>query len=193
MKVLTYAFIAFVLFIILILVIQNWVSNTTYVRSRLDNRKYLVHNLKYKELAAITLSRVRNNLSQLCIKLEQKYPHDERIHRMNSKFNPDSIVETDPKSKHTSYSINKGEKIHLCLRSKDGQQRIVKQNVIMFVALHELAHVMTISVGHTKEFWDNFEFLLREAQSMGYYQETDFNNMPHEYCGVKITDTPTNR
>ena len=59
--------------------------------------------------------------------------------------------------------------------------------------VHEMAHIMTLSVGHTKEFWDNFEFLLREASKIGIYEEIDFNNAPHTYCGVRITDTPTNR
>jgi len=189
----TYLLSAFVIFFIILLVIQRCRQNVTYVTSRFDNRKYLVYNMRYKQLAADTLSKVRNNLHNLCVKLHKKYPEDERISRMNMKFNPDAIVETDPNSKHTSYSINKGEKMVLCLRSRDGKDRMVKENVIMFVALHELAHIMTVSVGHTKEFWDNFEFLLREATVMGYYQEIDFNNAPHEYCGVKITDTPTNR
>ena len=35
--------------------------------------------------------------------------------------------------------------------------------VDFFVALHELSHVMTVSVGHTQEFWENFKFLLKEA------------------------------
>lgn len=191
--ILTYVFIGLIVIFILALIFQSYWRNTTYITSRIDNKKYLVYNMKYKQLAADTLAIVRNNLHGLCLKLERKYPNDERIRRMNSKFNPEAIVETDPTSKHTSYSINKGEKMVLCLRSRDGMNRIVKRNVIMFVALHELAHIMTLSVGHTKEFWDNFEFLLREATKMGYYQEIDFNNAPHEYCGVQITDTPTNR
>lgn len=189
--IITYLIIAFIFIIIICFIFFR--SNTTYITSRIDNHRYLVYNMKYKQLAADTLAIVRNNLHGLCLKLERKYPNDERIRRMNSKFNPEAIVETDPSSKHTSYSINKGEKMVLCLRSRDGMNRIVKRNVIMFVALHELAHIMTLSVGHTQEFWDNFEFLLREATKMGYYQEIDFNNAPHEYCGVKITDTPTNR
>jgi len=191
--VLTYILSAFIIFFILLLVIQNYRRNVAYVVSSVDNQKYLVYNLKHKELAANTLAYVRNSLQSMCVRLMKKYPNDERITRMNSKFNPEAIVENDPNSKNTSYSINKGEKIVLCLRSRDGQNRIVKRNIIMFVALHEMAHIMTLSIGHTKEFWDNFEFLLKEATKMGIYEEIDFNNSPHTYCGVRITDTPTNR
>jgi len=191
--ILTYVLSGIVILLIVLLVIHNYRRNINYVVSNFDNNKYLVYDLKYKELAANTLAYVRHNLQKLCDVLEKKYPRDERIIRMVSKFDPEAIVENDPTSKNTSYSINKGEKIVLCLRSKDGQNRIVKKNVIMFVALHEMAHIMTLSVGHTKEFWDNFEFLLREASKIGIYDEIDFNSSPHTYCGVRITDTPTNR
>ena len=34
----------------------------------------------------------------------------------------------------------------------------------MFVAIHELAHIMTESVGHEPEFWDNMGFLLEKSK-----------------------------
>jgi predicted metal-dependent hydrolase len=153
----------------------------------------MVYDLHYKQLAADTLAKVRAKLMKITSILQKKYPSDPRIHRLTKKFNPDNIVETEPNSKFTSYSINKGEKIVLCLRSRDGQHRMVKENVLVFVALHELAHIMTQSVGHTQEFWNNFEFLLKEATQYGVYEDIDFNNDSHDYCGIKITDSPLRR
>ena len=40
----------------------------------------------------------------------------------------------------------------------------------MFVTIHELAHVMTKSIGHKTEFWDNFKFLLQEAKDSGIHE-----------------------
>ena len=34
------------------------------------------------------------------------------------------------------------------------------ENTLLFVSLHEVAHIMTKSIGHTKEFWDNFTFYI---------------------------------
>jgi len=189
----TYIIIGLVLVLTILLVFQNYNRDVQYIKSRIDGKKYLVYNLKFRQLAADTLAKTRIKMTTLCDKLKQKYPKDERISRMIRKFNPNNIVETEPGSKFTSYSINKGEKMVLCLRSRDGQDRIVKENIIMFVALHELAHIMTLSVGHTKEFWDNFEFLLKEATEMGVYEHIDFNNDNHDYCGIKITDSPLKR
>jgi predicted metal-dependent hydrolase len=35
----------------------------------------------------------------------------------------------------------------------------------MFVAIHEMSHTCTKSVGHKSEFWENFKFLLENAKS----------------------------
>ena len=60
----------------------------------------------------------------------------------------------------------------------------------MFVAIHELAHLMTESIGHTPEFWDNMRFLLKKAIELKIYIKQDFRKSPVSYCGTKITDSP---
>ena len=62
----------------------------------------------------------------------------------------------------------------------------------MFVVLHELAHVCTESTGHTKEFWDNFKWILEESINIGIYTKQDFKLNNVEYCGMTITDSPLN-
>ena len=60
----------------------------------------------------------------------------------------------------------------------------------MFVAIHELAHLMSKSIGHTTEFWDNMRFLLEKGIEIGIYNHIDYSKKPEDYCGIKITDTP---
>ena len=60
----------------------------------------------------------------------------------------------------------------------------------MFVALHELSHVASKSIGHTDEFWDNFKFILIEAEKIGVYKPIDYKNEKTEYCGMTINDNP---
>ena len=110
----------------------------------------------------------------------------------NRKINPDNITETDKGSKYTSYSINKGEKMVFCLRSRDEKNNLEDLNTMMFVAIHELAHTMTKSIGHTPEFWDNFRTLLKNARKLGIYKRVNYNETPKSYCGIKITDDPEN-
>jgi hypothetical protein len=79
----------------------------------------------------------------------------------------------------------------MCLRQRDGtDESLVDENVMMFVALHEFAHVCTKSVGHDPEFWNNFGWLLKEAEAMNLYRYTNFAAHPVNYCGVHITDSP---
>ena len=61
---------------------------------------------------------------------------------------------------------------------------------MMFVALHELAHIMTKSIGHTEEFWNNFRYLLKKAIKLGLYNDVNFEKNPVDYCGTKITNSP---
>jgi hypothetical protein len=79
----------------------------------------------------------------------------------------------------------------MCLRQRDGpDESLVDENVMTFVALHEMAHVCTESVGHGPDFWNNFGWLLKEAEAIGIYKYTDFSAHPVGYCGVYITDSP---
>ena len=58
---------------------------------------------------------------------------------------------------------------------KNSTNSIIDINTLTYVALHELAHVCSESIGHTPEFWDNFKFLLIEAEKLGYYKPVDYN------------------
>ena len=74
-----------------------------------------------------------------------------------------NLVQSTPDSKYTSYSVNKGEKVVLCLRSRNSKEELVDENILMFVALHEMGHICTKSIGHTEEFWTNFKWLLQKS------------------------------
>ena len=112
------------------------------------------------------------------------------IRRLYKNFNPEAFSETTPDAKYTSYSVNKGEKIVFCLRVKKEGETLVKENIMTFVSIHELAHLMTKSVGHEPEFWSNFKLLLKISINNGLYKNIDFNSTPKPYCGINITDTP---
>ena len=122
--------------------------------------------------------------------MKKKYPTDESVLRMNERFNSDNISESGKSNQYTSYSVNKGEKIVFCIRQKDEDESLVDENTITFVSIHELSHIMTKSVGHTTEFWDNFKRLLKEAVENKLYDKEDYTKNPKEYCGIKVSDSP---
>lgn len=173
-----------------------------YVKSNIDSKEYLVRDLPDKQQAADLMASVRIKLSNLKIHLEEKFPDKPQITQLKSNFepNPSRFYESTPDADLTSYSVNKGESIHLCLRqrkSKDDSSQaainetLVDENVIMFVSIHEMAHIVTKSVGHGPDFWNNFAWLLKESELIKIYTPQDFRAHPVKYCGMSITDQPT--
>lgn len=164
-----------------------------YVKSSIDGQQYLVRNLPDKQEAADRLARVREKLLRIRKYLEQTHMEKPFVAQMIKNFDcsAERFTESTPDAQYTSYSVNKGEKIFMCLRQRDTKEQLVQENILVFVALHEMSHVGTSSVGHTPEFWNNFAWLIKQAEHIKIYEFTDFAAHPVEYCGVHITDSPT--
>jgi predicted metal-dependent hydrolase len=162
------------------------------VRSTVDGREYKVRDLPDKQRAANLIANLRLRLEQLMNELQKSYPSKPQVQRLvqNFKSDPNRFLESTPDAEHTSYSVNKGEEVHFCLRQRDGTESLVDENVMVFVAIHEMAHMITKSIGHDAEFWNNFGWLLREAEAKNLYRPMDFKSHPVMYCGVSITDSP---
>jgi hypothetical protein len=169
--------------------LKGYYAEVTYVKSTLDRRNYLVRKLPDSQKAADFLASVNQDLGRLVNHLTAKYPENPVVKRLFENFNPANVSEGSPQSGYTSYSVNKGERIILCLRQKDATDSFVSKNVIMYVAIHELGHLATESIGHDQDFWDNFKFILEEAVNIGVYQKVDYSNNPAPYCGIKITSS----
>ena len=130
-------------------------------------------------------------MTKLVKYLDEHFPERENVSLLNKNYNPRKIKEILPTSEYTAYSENKGEKIAFCLgEDKKDVDNLIDQNTLMFVALHELSHLATKSIGHTKEFWDNFKFLLQESEKVGIYNPVDYKKKETNYCGMKIKDNP---
>jgi hypothetical protein len=166
-------------------------KNTVEVKSQTDGKIYKVQNLPDKQEASERLSKIRTKLENL-IQLYKSDPStmlDPRIKILVSRFNPDNFSENDLTADSTSYSENKGEKIVVCLRDKS-TKKLVDENTIMFVILHEMSHLMTTTVGHTPEFWTNFRRVLQDGIQVGIYKQVNYSRSPTSYCGMTITDSP---
>jgi hypothetical protein len=163
------------------------------VQSKVDGKSYRVRDMSDKQQAADLIARVRMSMKKLYMHLEATFPDKTQVIQLMRNFKPDPerLLESTPDEEHTSFSVNKGESVHLCLRQRSGgNETLVDENVMMFVALHEMAHMITKSVGHEPEFWNNFGWLLTEAEKIGVYHYQDFKSHPVAYCGVQITDQP---
>jgi predicted metal-dependent hydrolase len=159
------------------------------VLSSIDNQTYIVRNLPDKQKAADMLATISEKLQTIVSTYHEKNVGDSDAIRLKKNFNPRAITEGTENSQYTSYSVNKGEKIVFCLRSRDGKMKLIDENVLMYVAVHELGHLMTKEVGHTASFWMNFKKILTHAIDIDLYDRVDFAKSPHRYCGITISNS----
>lgn len=111
------------------------------------------------------------------------------VRNIEKRFSPDRLYEINPGNflGYTAYTQNKKEMM-LCLRNKDGH--LYNINIMMFVVLHELAHMMNDDWDHDQRFWDLFRLLLVNATYSGIYTPTNFAMNPVNYCGLELTNNP---
>lgn len=183
-----------IIFFVLVMIIKIYRESETFqlkcILSNVDGKSYCVRERNKLQLVADLLAEITQNMKKLVVYLGEKYPSRENVKRLVKNFNPRKISETLPTSKYTAYSENKGEKLAFCTTTTKTGNKLIDKNTLMFVALHELSHIATKSVGHTTEFWQNFKFLIENAKKIGIYNPIDYKKSPKEYCGMTISDSP---
>ena len=183
--------IGFVLFICYKIYYESDLFQLKCIVSTIDGDKYCVRERVNMQPAVDLLAKTSEKMVALVDYVKVKDPSDPRVKRLVEKFNASKIVETLPTSEHTAYSENKGRKIAFCLnKKKENNNQLIDENTLMFVAIHEMAHITTTSIGHNKEFWDNFKYLLKKANECKVYDPVDYSKQKTEYCGMTITDNP---
>jgi hypothetical protein len=68
--------------------------------------------------------------------------------------------------------------------------RTADDNAIMFVMIHEMAHIGCDSTGHTPEFWDVMRHLLHAATKAGVWNP-EVHDPSSRVCGTPIGPIPT--
>ena len=182
----------FILIIIgILLIISNKHYEVTYVKSPINGIEYLVRDTDDKLTSAEILGNIHeriNTLKKYLLQHINEYPEFKNYMLFLCKrIESVELLENALGGKYTSYTINKGQEIVLCIRSKidDGFHDI---NLIMYVVLHELAHIACPEIGHTKLFKKIFIFLLKISIKIDIYKQINFRENPEEYCGMTINE-----
>ena len=181
-------------------------NEMVYVQSDVDSEYYLVRNTKDKRRAANLLASIKSDIMDvseyMSLKLKStnkeditRYgPYKEYIEQLERNLRSVVIRESDFNTVYTSYTVNKGESIVFCIRSKSisnllNKSTIHDKNLVMYVALHEISHVACPEVGHTPLFKKIFKFICEVGMEIGIYRKIDFDSSPEMYCGMMITDS----
>ena len=160
------------------------------VVSTVDGNKYCVRETSKVKESADLLAKVTDKCRKLVEYVGEKFPDQDNVKRLVNGFNPQKVMETLPTSEFTAYSENKGEKLAFCLNTEKGGNTMIDEHTLTFVAIHELSHIATKSIGHKSEFWENFKFLLEQAKAAGIHSPRDYKKEPQKYCGMTIRDNP---
>lgn len=190
----------FIIILVLLFFLYYYYSQThhfpvTYVKSDIDDNFYLVRDLPDKQEASNLLGKIKKNIFDLTnylVKnknLESFKPYEKYIDQLNTRIQNVVIQESADNGLYTSYSINKGEQIVFCIRSRNNLNKLHDLNLVMYVALHELAHVACPEFGHTDLFKRIFAFIATEAVKIKIYTKIEFEKNNMEYCGLTITDS----
>ncbi len=180
-----YILIVFTVGVILKIYFESDAFNLKCIVSDVDGKKYCVRERSKMTLVVDLLAKTTQKLSKLVKYLGEKYPDRENCKLLVKNFNPTKISEILPTSQYTAYSENKGEKLAFCTTKTKKGNKLIDENTLMFVALHELSHIATKSIGHTQEFWNNFKFIIANAKKIGIYTPENYKSAPKNVLWFK--------
>ena len=178
-------------------------SETLYIKSDIDDKKYIIrrgHTKSdvYLKESANTLAEINTRVTKLITHLSTKYEKDPSrnyfIKKLGENYNSYILSEAAIDERYTTYTVDKQD-MHVCLRTRDQSENIYDINLLMYVILHELAHLCNYDnmgnpiQGHGLEFKNIFKLLVIEAIRLNLYEYIDYSDTPHEYCGIMISTT----
>ena len=190
--------------VVMVVIAVLLIHHASYVRVEGGTRIWSVMPYSNSTDAAKLLDMTNARMIEILRHIKKKYAidqpgaptHTSTVQRicdtLLDNYNPDVFRENDPVTgSGTSYTLNKGSKMMICLRSKADPNVLVDPNVLLFVVLHESAHIANYrSWQHDDIFWSTFKFLLQEAQESGVYVPVDYASNPVVYCGMTIDYNP---
>lgn len=174
-----------VLFVILVVIvyIYYYYNNNTNIITYCD--KYGI----CKPINVNEFNMIKNLLYMHYLQLIDILPQkDERTKRLKNKFNINSVFEVFPNNREndTSYTINKGQEMGICIRAHNDIYSVHDFNIIKYVFTHELAHVLSKTEQHTPEFWSNFKWLLYYCYNNHLMTLIDYEKYNDQYCGIEV-------
>jgi hypothetical protein len=182
-------------------------KESLYILSDADSKEYLIRSGtkktdSYLKSSANTLAEINKRVEKLIEHLDKIYSTDldkrHFITKLKENYNSNMLSEAAIDKRYTTYTIDKKE-MHICLRTRDEYEKLYDINLLMYVVLHELAHVCNYDEdgypiqGHGNEFKYIFKFLLLEAIKTGIYEYIDYSENPEPYCGIILSTSILSR
>lgn len=159
-------------------------SDQVYITSLVDNNKYLVNNTYKKHDVSDAIAKLNQNMKSLIERLSNKEIKKKLEDRTQNTEFMENAKKFPPK-KETSYTVNKGDRVVLCVVDYSTME-LYDMNTLMYVVIHELAHIANDTIGHDDSFYSIFNYLLQESIFTGIYSFYNFDKLPQHYCGLEL-------
>jgi len=206
----TQIIIFFVIAGILYLLYKLIFDGTSRFTSNVFNKEFKVRGetSEIKQIKSNLLGDVYNRLETLVSTLrnDTSLQTDVAVQRLITNWNKGIIIkETGNMESDAAYVINKQYMsiclVNFCDSTKCSNINSLENlNLLAYVGIHELAHIMSEEIGHSSEFRTNFRFLLNYAKNINYYDQIlkrtiklyiDLNDLPtpDNFCGVSVVNT----
>ena len=185
-------------------------DGTSYFSSNIFNKQFEVrgNTSEIRQIKSNLLGDVYDRLETLVniLRNDQTLISDVPVQRLISNWNKGIILkETGNMESDAAYVINKKYMsiclVNFCDTTKCSNINSLENlNLLAYVGIHELAHIMSEEIGHSTEFRTNFRFLLEYSKNINYYDEIlkrniklyiDLNQLPtpDNFCGVSVVNT----
>jgi hypothetical protein len=175
------------------------ISDNIQLQSELDGNYYYVQgDHENIDEAANTFAIINDRITKVINYIYDNYrnssnPNERQIaSRLMDRYDQDSLRESSPLNSEndTSFTINKGDIVAICIRSPLEHNEILSINTIMFVVLHEISHIAATSYDHPDEFWEIFKWVLLKAKEAKLFTSPDYGKNSVAYCGMNINYNP---
>jgi hypothetical protein len=178
-------------------------GESVYARSTINGKSYLIRRGRSKTQdylveSANKLAELDDRVQRLVQHVDEKYKDDKEkrhfIDKLMENYHSNILSEAAVDTRFTTYTVDKND-MHICLRTRDENEHVYGANLLMYVVLHELAHLCNYSKngipihGHGEEFKSIFKFLVLEAIEIGVYEYKNYVAQPESYCGIIINST----
>ena len=175
-------------------------DGTEYVQSTIDGKYYKVRNNRDKQEKADLLAVLYLKLNALVNNLAHStYISNVNVQRLVVNWGRGvTVKEIGKMETDAAYVINK-QYMSFCIPDNTSKS-LNDINLMTYVGIHELAHIMSQEIGHGDEFISNFEFLLNHAKQLKYFDPILKQNLPiyiqlnklntaDNYCGVALVNS----
>lgn len=171
--------------IVILIVVYILTVDKTISQQRVNGYPYEVMRGAVSEGAALQrLVFLRETAFLVAIELKRKSITEDIGRRLEKRMQTCILSERGPPlSPYIASTVDKGTIIYICIRDHSTKELLSEQHGL-YVFLHELAHVVTYSVGHTPEFYENMSNIVEACTSLGKLSR---NMVPMMYCGEHIS------